>query len=107
MLKSIGFYSNKNKFRKNKMRSRISSKFRKWGLVGLVFMLCSSLVTVNVSAASTGDENHKDTRDYCMIVNDVSVGLKELEGRSVSEKEAIVESASDYYIHTWYRYPRI
>ena len=69
------------------MRSRISSKFRKWGLVGLVFMLCSSLVAVNVSAASTGDENHKDTRDYCMIVNDVTVGLQELEGRSESEKE--------------------
>ena len=107
MLASIGFFTNKNKSRKNKLRSRIARKFRKLSLAGLAFTLSFSLLGANVLAASTGGENHEDTVDYCMIVHDVTVGLQELDGISESEKEAIVESASDYYIHTWYWYNRI
>ena len=103
----IEIFLNKNKFHKRKICSRIAFKLRKWGVVGLVFMLCFTLTASPVFASSTGDEHHKDTRDYCMIVHDVTVGLQELEGRNESEKTAIVESASEYNIHRWYIYPII
>ena len=57
------------------MRRRTSIEIRRWSLVGLVFALCFSPGSMPVYAASTGDENHDDTRDYCMFVHDVTVGL--------------------------------
>ena len=79
VLASIGLNSNKNKSRKSIMRRRTAIGFRRWSLVGLVFALCFSLGPMPVYAASTGDEHHDDTRDYCMFAHDVTVGLQELE----------------------------
>ena len=87
MFASVRSFSYKNKFRKNKMRSRIAVKLRKWGLMGVVFALCFSLIAVPVFAASTGAENHEDTEDYCMIVHEVTVGLQEWYGKIEAEKE--------------------
>jgi hypothetical protein len=39
-----------------------------------------------------------------MSVCDVTVGLQELDGLSESEKEDLVESASNYQMYIWLRY---
>lgn len=101
MLTSKGLFLKNNKFPKNKKRSRISKRFRKWSLVGLILVLCFTLAVLPVFAASSGREHHKDTIDYCIRVHDVIVGLQELEGKSESEKIEIVESASKYSIYIY------
>ena len=58
------FNSNRNKSRKIIMRRRIAIEFQKWSLVGLVFVLCFSIGSVPVHAASTGDEHHDDTKKW-------------------------------------------
>ena len=98
MLASKSSFSKLNKVCKNRKRS-IAFLFRKWSLKGLVFVLCFSLVALPVLAVSTGSERHKDTRDYCMRVSDVTVGLQELDGLSESEKLDLVESASNYKMY--------
>ena len=104
MLASIRFFLQFKIFRKNKICSRVAFLFRRWSLKGLVFVLCFSLVALPVCAVSTGSERHKDTRDYCMSVRDVTVGLQELDGLSESEKLDIVESASNYRMYIWRSY---
>ena len=98
------FFSN-NKFHKNTKYGRAAFTLRDWRVVGLAFVLCFMLMPFSVYAATTGSEHHKDTRDYCMTVHDVSVGLQELEGRSESQKEDRVESASKYRFYLWNQYP--
>ena len=99
----MGFLSN-NKFHKNKKYSTTAFRLRKWRVAGLAFVFCIILMSLPVYAASTGEEHHMDT-SYCMRVHDVTVGLKELKGKSESEKASIVESASGYVFYIWIRYP--
>ena len=90
-----------NKIHKRSKSSRTALRLRKWGVAGLAFVICFMMLSSPVYAATQGSGYHKDTRDYCMIVHDVTAGLQELEGKSVAEKEVIVEAASEYSIHTW------
>ena len=56
MLSLIGLFSNNIKFCKKIICKRIVYEFRKWGLSGMGFALCFTLVTLPVFAASTGKE---------------------------------------------------
>ena len=78
MLSLIGYISNNVKFCKNIICRRIVLEFRERGLPGIGFALCSTLLTLPVFAASTGNEPSYYSAGICIPICRLSIMLIEL-----------------------------
>ena len=61
-----------------------------------ILLVCFVLPASALAASRESNDNHTDTDDYCLRAHDVTIGLSEFTGKTRSELESDIISASDF-----------